>query len=97
MKHILFGSFGMLGWLGDIESYQLVSLLISALGVFIVAVFAIEISGSLLAGVVAGLALGLLPLFWAESHINLKDPEQAVFFTGAVWSFWHWPPPSVIA
>ncbi|MDP3941253.1 MAG: glycosyltransferase family 39 protein [bacterium] len=77
-----------LHWLGDIESYQLIYILISAVGVFVVTVFTFEITGSYMAAVVAGFALGLFPLFIGESHINAKDPEQAVFFTGAVWTFY---------
>lgn len=82
--------FGMFGVLGDIESYSFVNLFMSAIGVFIITLFTLEITGSLLAGVVAGLALGLFPLYFAESHFNLKDPLQASFYAGAVWSFWHW-------
>lgn len=79
-----------LGILADIESFQLIYILISALGVFIVSLFAREISGSQLAGLVAGLSLALFPIFFAESHINMKDPAQAVFFMGSIWAFWHW-------
>ena len=81
---------GVLGWLGDIESYQLVYVLISALGVFIVSLFAYELSGFYLASAVAGLSLALFPIFFTESHINMKDPSQAVFFMGSIWAFWHW-------
>lgn len=81
---------GQLNLFGDVETYQLVYLLISALGVFIVSSFAMQISGSLVAGMIAGLSLSLYPLFLTESHMNLKDPAQAVFFTGAIWAFWNW-------
>ncbi|MBI2039469.1 glycosyltransferase family 39 protein [Candidatus Microgenomates bacterium] len=81
---------GKLGWFGDIESYQLVYILISSLGIFIVSLFTYEITHSFLASAVAGLSLGLFPIFFAESHINMKDPAQAVFFLGSIWAFWHW-------
>ena len=79
-----------LGILGDIESYQIVSLLISSIGIFIVTLFAYDVTGSYLAGFVAGISLAFFPIFFAESHINMKDSSQAVFFTGAIWAFWHW-------
>ena len=89
---------GELGWFGDIESHQLFFVLISSLGIFIVSIFAFQIThsigsgqaGSWLAAVVAGLSLGLYPLFFSESHFNLKDPLQASFFAGSVWTFWNW-------
>jgi len=79
-----------LGILGDIESYQLVYVLIAALGIFLVTLFAWEITHSWVAALVSGLSLGLFPIYFAESHINMKDPAQAVFFLGAVFAFYHW-------
>ncbi|MBI2039471.1 phospholipid carrier-dependent glycosyltransferase [Candidatus Microgenomates bacterium] len=82
--------YGWLGVLGDIESYQLIYILISALGVFLAALFTYEISGSYLASLAAGLSLAFHPFYFAESHINMKDPSQAVFFMGAIWAFYLW-------
>lgn len=82
--------YGYLNILGDIESYQLVYILISAIGIFIVTVFAYEITGSIVLATTAGLAFFLNPLFFSESHFNMKDPLQAALFAGAIWSFWHW-------
>lgn len=79
-----------LGWLGDIESYHLVPLLFSTLGIFIVTVFTSQLSGSWLAGIAGGLSLAFFPLFFSESHMNLKDPISASLFAGAIWSLWHW-------
>jgi hypothetical protein len=82
--------YGLLGLIGDIDSYQIIYLALSAIGIFVVTIFAFEISGSTIAGVTAGLFLALWPLFFGEAHINPKDPIQASFFAGALWSFWHW-------
>src|SRR3989344_5709151 len=82
--------YGFLGILGDIESYQLVYLLISALGVLLVTLFVYELTHSYLASAVAGISLALFPVYFTEAHISMKDPEQAVFFTGAIWAFYHW-------
>lgn len=82
--------YGFLGILGDIESYQLVYLVICSLGVFIVSLFAYEITRSFWASLIAGIALALFPLYFAEAHLNAKDPEVAVFFLGSIWAFYHW-------
>lgn len=78
------------GVLGDIESYHVPYIVISALGVGIAAAFTLDITGSFLAALVAGLSIGLFPLFFAEAHFNMKDPLVAAFFAGTIWSFWHW-------
>lgn len=79
-----------LGVLGDIESYPLIYIVISALGVFIVTIFTFQITNSLFAAFIAGISLFLFPPFFAESHFNGKDPIQASFYAGTVWAFWNW-------
>ncbi len=74
----------------DLDSYNIPYLFISAFGVFIVSLFAFELTNSYFASIVAGLSLALFPLFFAEAHFNLKDPTQASFFAGSIWAFWHW-------
>lgn len=81
---------GFFGLLGDIESFSLIFLLFSASGVFIVSAFAIDITGSKLAGVIAGLSLGLYPLYFSEAHFNMKDPLQSSMYIGVVWALWKW-------
>lgn len=80
---------GKLGLLGDIQSYDLFFLLVSAFGVFVVSIFAYEITLSKVAAIVAGLSLALFPLFFSEAHFNTKDPLQASLFAASVWAFWH--------
>lgn len=77
-----------LGILGDIESYHLFNILISTLLVLIVAIFAWQTYG-VFASIIASLAVSSYPLFFAESHFNIKDPAQTAFFTLTVWAFWN--------
>src|SRR5260221_11596616 len=42
----------------------------------------------MLAALIASMSFGLYPLFFSESHFNLKDPLIAVLFLGVLWSFW---------
>lgn len=76
-----------LGVLGDIESYHLFNILSATFLVFVVTVFAMQAYG-FLAGIFAGLTLAVYPLFFAESHFNIKDPTEAAFFTATIWTFW---------
>lgn len=78
------------GLFGDIESTQLFYVFICAIGVFLVSLFAYQITNSFFAALIAGLSLALFPFFITEAHINMKDPLQATFLTGTIWSFWHW-------
>lgn len=78
--------FQKLGWMDDISSHHLFNILASTLLVFIVVSFAGEYFGSF-AAVVSFLALATYPLFWAESHFNIKDPPEAAFFAAAIWAF----------
>ncbi|KKT73873.1 MAG: hypothetical protein UW69_C0056G0008 [Microgenomates group bacterium GW2011_GWA2_44_7] len=80
----------LLGFAGDIESYKIPSILVSAFGVFLVSLFAFEVTGSKFGSLVAGLAMGSYPTFLGETFISLKETETAVFYLGAVWAFWHW-------
>lgn len=82
--------YGVLGAVGDIESYHIPYIFICALGIFIVALFTRDISGSWVASAVSGLSLALFPIFFGESHFNMKDPLIASLFAGSIWAFWHW-------
>ncbi len=81
---------GKLGIFGDVESYQVFYLFIASIGVLIVSIFTWQLTKSYGAGMIAGFVLASYPYFIGESHINMKDPVQAVFFAGAVWTFWQW-------
>lgn len=79
--------FQKLGLLDDISSHHLFNILASSLLVFVVVFFAAETFGTL-AAVVSFLTLVTYPLFWAESHFNVKDPAEAAFFAGTLWAFY---------
>lgn len=68
-----------LGILGDIEAYHLFEVFASFLLVLGIGVFVCYNFG-VLASVVATVALSSYPLFFAESHFNIKDPPQTAFF-----------------
>lgn len=73
-----------LGILGDLESYHLFEIFISSLLVFLVYYMAASEWGRF-AGVAAALAMSLYPLFWGESHFNIKDPIETTFFAYTVY------------
>jgi len=76
-----------LGLLGDIESYHLFEILTGAILILVVSLFAQEKYG-VFAGLIAGLSLGLYPLFLSESHFNIKDPVGACFLGLTIYSFY---------
>lgn len=73
--------------LGDINSYHLFIVITSTIGVLVVSLFAYETLG-FVGALVSGLSLSLYPLFFAESHFNIKDPVEMTFFTVTIWAFW---------
>lgn len=76
-----------LGILDDISSYHLFNILASTLLVFVVVLFAAQTLG-IFGAIVAFLALATYPLFWAESHFNVKDPPEAAFFAATIFAFY---------
>ncbi|MBX4205647.1 glycosyltransferase family 39 protein [Candidatus Microgenomates bacterium] len=74
-----------LGIVGDIESYNLFIILVSSLLVSAVVYYCIETFGVVTA-IVSGVLLSTYPLFWSESHFNIKDPIEASFFTITILS-----------
>ncbi len=80
---------GTLGWFGDLESYQVFFVFIASIGVFITSLFAYELTGSYFVSFCAGIFLALFPVFFGDSHFNVKDPLVTTFSVGLVWSFWH--------
>lgn len=78
--------FEKLGVVDDIAAYHLFNIIASSVLVFIVVIFALETFGTF-ACLVSFFALCTYPLFWAESHFNIKDFPLAAFFAGFVWTF----------
>lgn len=75
-----------LGVLDDISAHHLFNILASALLVFVVCYFTHRTFGNFTA-IVSSLALVTYPLFFAESHFNIKDPPEAAFFAATIWAF----------
>lgn len=76
-----------LGLVGDVESYHLFILFLSALLVFLVAFWVARDHG-VFAGFVSSLSLVLSPLFLSESHNNIKDPVETAFFAFFLFFFY---------
>lgn len=76
-----------LGLLGDVESYHLFEIFVSAVLIGIVFLFGYEAFG-LWSGIFSAIFLATYPLFWAESHFNIKDPIETTFFTTAIYFIW---------
>ncbi len=68
-----------LGILGDVESYHLLPIVVSAVLVAAIFAFTAETFG-IFAGIIAASSLVLYPLFFAESHFNIKDPVESGFY-----------------
>ena len=76
-----------LGLLRDDHAYNLFSIFLASILVSVV-FYWLATSYGWLAALVGGLTLTTYPSFWAESHFNIKDIPQAVFFSLAIWGFW---------
>lgn len=76
-----------LGILNDIFSFHLFNILTSSMLVLVVVYFALETIG-IFSAAVSFLTLITYPLFFAESHFNIKDPAEAAFFSAAMLFFY---------
>ncbi|MEK7188358.1 MAG: glycosyltransferase family 39 protein, partial [Patescibacteria group bacterium] len=65
--------------LGDIESYHLAEVLAGFLGIVAVSIFTLRNFG-LWISLISSLSIALYPLFFSESHFNIKDTFLASFF-----------------
>lgn len=79
--------FQKLGILDDISAHHVFNILTSSLLVFVVVFFTASTLG-IFPAAIAFLALATYPLFWAESHFNVKDPPEAAFFAATIWLFY---------
>jgi hypothetical protein len=78
-----------LGWMSDIEAYNLYVIIAVCLGLFFVYLFCQKVFGTITA-IFSILTLAFFPYFFAESHFNVKDPVQMSFFTIAIIAFYFW-------
>lgn len=79
--------FQKLGLVKDVESYHLFNIFMGSVLVGIVFYSAAEVFG-IWAGLFSGIFLTTYPLFWAESHFNIKDPAQTTFYILSLYFFW---------
>lgn len=73
--------------IGDIEGYHLFEVLASFAIVLGVAIFVYYHYG-VFASVIAATSLASYPLFFSESHFNIKDPPEAAFFGLTIITFY---------
>ena len=76
-----------LGIMKDIESHHLAEVLIAFLIVVGVGFF-VYLNWGLFPSIIASSSLALYPLFFSESHFNIKDPVLASFFGLTVITFY---------
>lgn len=79
--------FEKLGWLRDDLAYNLFAVFLSSILVGVVFHW-MRRSYGIFPAIISALTLSTYPLFWAESHFNIKDVPQMVFFALAIWTFW---------
>ncbi len=69
-----------LGILGDVESYHLFEIASATALIVGITVFTYKKFGGLIVSLVSSFSLASYPLFFSESHFNIKDPPQAAFY-----------------
>lgn len=79
--------FQRLHFVGDLESYHLFEIATSFLIVLAVALTTYYYFG-IFPSIVAALSLAVYPLFFSESHFNIKDPPEAVFYGLTIMAFY---------
>lgn len=77
--------FEKLGWLRDDHAYALYGVVLASvlIGIFF---YWIYMSYGFFPAVVATITFATTPLFWAESHYNIKDIPLLAFFFIAIWT-----------
>src|SRR4030042_5959966 len=76
-----------LGVLGNVEAHHSIIIILGAVCILVVYLFASEAYGKL-AGLVAALSFFFYPYFLVVSHNEIKTGPEIAFFTLTVWSLW---------
>ena len=76
-----------LGVLGDIESYHLFEIFVASLGVAFLFLFVFESFG-FTAAILSTILFATYPLFWSESHFNIKDPIETSWIIATLYFLW---------
>lgn len=79
--------FQKLGWVDDVHAYNYYMVVIAAIAVGFIFYWTSGVFG-VLAGIGAAISLFLYPLFLAESHYNIKDVPEAVFYACTLLLFY---------
>jgi len=83
-NYVFFQKFGIVS---DVESYHVFNIISSTLLVYVVTSFSLEFFG-FMPSIFSFLALITYPLFFSESHFNIKDPVETAFFSATIFYFW---------
>lgn len=76
-----------LGWVSEVPAYHLFGVFASAILVATIFAFGYKTFG-LWHGLFAALVTSTYPLFWGESHFNVKDPPEAAAFALVIYFVW---------
>lgn len=76
-----------LGVMDDVESYHLFEIFVASLGMVFVFLMLYESFG-FFAALMSAVFLGTYPLFFSESHFNIKDPVETGWFAGCIYFLW---------
>lgn len=76
-----------LGILGNVDAHHSIIIILGALCILAVYLFASEAYGRL-AGIVAAVSLSLYPFFLVACHNKIKAGPETAFFTLTIWSLW---------
>ena len=79
--------FQRLGIINDVDSYHIYSVFLASILVAVIFFWTAKKYG-IFAGLVASLSLALYPLFLGESHFNIKDIPEAVFYSLTIITFY---------
>lgn len=77
-----------LGILGDVESYHLFEIAVASLSVGFIFLYVYENFG-FWAAFLSSTFYATYPLFWAESHFNIKDPVETSWIVVTLYFFWN--------
>ena len=78
-----------MGLLGDVEAYHFYVVITAIFALIAVFFFTRHVSNTFSA-LVAVISLAFFPLFFSESHFNIKDIPELSFFTISLISFYFW-------
>lgn len=79
--------FQNLGFINDVDSYHVYSVFLAAVLIGVIFVWVHKNYG-IFTAVIASLSLTLYPIFFAESHFNIKDVPEAVFYSLSIIAFY---------